>query len=53
MLNYITSSFVTLALVIDPIGLAPAFIAITQGLDAAQKRRLRCALRRLRPRFGS
>jgi multiple antibiotic resistance protein len=40
MLNYITSSFVTLALVIDPIGLAPAFIAITQGLDAAQKRSL-------------
>ncbi|WP_024507481.1 MarC family protein [Bradyrhizobium sp. ARR65] len=38
MLNYVTSSFVTLALVIDPIGLAPAFIAITQGLDVAQKR---------------
>jgi multiple antibiotic resistance protein len=40
MLNYVTSSFVTLALVIDPIGLAPAFIAITHGLDGAQKRSL-------------
>ena len=40
MLNYVTSSVVTLALVIDPIGLAPAFIAITQGLDYAQKRAL-------------
>ncbi len=38
MLNYVTSSFVTLALVIDPIGLAPTFIAITLGLDVAQKR---------------
>ncbi len=40
MLNYITSSFLTLVLVIDPIGLAPAFIALTQGFDAAQKRAL-------------
>jgi multiple antibiotic resistance protein len=40
MLNYVTSSFVTLALVIDPIGLAPAFIAITHGLDGAQERSL-------------
>lgn len=40
MLNYVTSSFVTLALVIDPIGLAPAFIALTQDLDAVQKRAL-------------
>jgi multiple antibiotic resistance protein len=40
MLNYVTSSFVTLVLVIDPIGLAPAFIALTQGLEAAQKRAL-------------
>jgi multiple antibiotic resistance protein len=40
MLNYVTSSFVTLALVIDPIGLAPAFIAIAHGLDGAQERSL-------------
>jgi multiple antibiotic resistance protein len=38
VLNYVTSAFVTLTVVIDPIGLAPAFIAITQGLNAAQKR---------------
>lgn len=40
MLNYVTSSFVTLMVVIDPIGLAPAFIALTQGLDRAEKRSL-------------
>jgi len=40
MLNYVTSSFVTLALVIDPVGLAPAFITITLGLDFVQKRSL-------------
>jgi multiple antibiotic resistance protein len=38
MLNYVTSSFVTLALVIDPIGLAPAFIAVTLGLSTTEKR---------------
>lgn len=38
VLNYVTSSFVTLTVVIDPIGLVPAFIALTLGLDAAQKR---------------
>jgi len=40
MLNYVTSSFVTLVLVIDPIGLAPAFIALTVGLEVTQKRAL-------------
>jgi MarC family membrane protein len=40
MVNYVTSSFVTLVLVIDPIGLAPAFIALTHDLDASQKRAL-------------
>ncbi len=40
MLNYVTSSFVTLALVIDPIGLAPTFIAIATGIDLAQRRAL-------------
>jgi MarC family membrane protein len=40
MLNYVTSSFVTLALVIDPIGIAPAFIAITHGIELAQRRAL-------------
>ena len=40
MVNYVTSSFVTLVLVIDPIGLAPAFIALAHDLDASQKRAL-------------
>jgi multiple antibiotic resistance protein len=40
MLNYVTSSFVTLALVVDPIGLAPSFIAVTYGLGSAEKRTL-------------
>ncbi len=40
MLNYVTSSFVTLTLVIDPIGIAPAFIAITHGIDLVQRRAL-------------
>jgi len=40
MLNFVTSSFVTLILVIDPIGIAPAFIAITHGLGLAEKRTL-------------
>lgn len=34
---YITA-FVTLFVVIDPIGMAPMFIALTRGMDAAQRR---------------
>ncbi len=30
--------FVTLFVVIDPIGLAPLFVALTQGMDAARRR---------------
>lgn len=40
MFNYVTSSLVTLVVVIDPIGLAPAFIALTLGLAPAEKRTL-------------
>jgi len=40
MLNHVISSFVTLILVIDPLGIAPAFVAITLGLDAGLKRTL-------------
>lgn len=36
---YITA-FVTLFVVIDPIGLAPIFIALTPGMDSAQRRRV-------------
>lgn len=37
------AAFVTLFVVIDPIGLAPVFVAVTQGMEA--QRRLRIALR--------
>lgn len=40
MLHYVTSCFVTLVVVIDPIGLAPAFLALTRGLARAEKRTL-------------
>ena len=36
---YVTA-FVTLFVVIDPIGLAPVFIALTPGMSAAQRRRI-------------
>lgn len=34
------TAFVTLFVVIDPIGLAPLFIALTAGMDAAARRRI-------------
>jgi multiple antibiotic resistance protein len=36
--DFIISAFVTLLLVVDPIGLAPAFIGVTNGLDASARR---------------
>ncbi|WP_111557506.1 MarC family protein [Paracoccus sediminilitoris] len=39
MAAYITA-FVTLFVIIDPIGLAPIFIALTLDMDAAQRRRI-------------
>jgi len=39
MATYITA-FVTLFVIIDPIGLAPIFIALTLDMDAAQRRRI-------------
>ncbi len=36
----ITTAFVTLFVVIDPIGLAPLFVALTQGMNAKQRRRI-------------
>jgi MarC family membrane protein len=32
--------FVTLFVIIDPVGLAPLFVALTQGQDAARRRRI-------------
>ena len=36
---YVTA-FVTLFVIIDPVGLAPLFVALTQGQDAARRRRV-------------
>ncbi len=38
--EFAVSALVTLFVVVDPIGLAPAFLAVTDGLDAKQRRRV-------------
>jgi multiple antibiotic resistance protein len=40
MLNDAITAFVTLFVVIDPIGLGPLFIALTQGATATERRRI-------------
>lgn len=37
---YLVTAFVTLFVVIDPIGLAPLFIALTRGISAQKRRRI-------------
>lgn len=37
---FLITAFVTMFVVIDPIGLAPLFVALTQGMPAAQRRRV-------------
>jgi MarC family membrane protein len=39
-LEFLISAFVTLLVVVDPIGLVPSFIAITQGLPARVQRQV-------------
>jgi multiple antibiotic resistance protein len=39
-LDYVISALVTLFVVVDPIGLAPTFIGITEGLSAALRRQV-------------
>ena len=38
--DVLISAFVTLLVVVDPIGLAPAFLAVTDGLSAAARRQV-------------
>jgi len=40
MLNESITAFVTLFVVIDPIGIGPLFIALTQGATSAERRRI-------------
>ena len=36
-LDYLISALVTLLVVVDPVGLTPAFLAVTQGLPAVAR----------------
>ena len=38
VLEYVISAFVTLAIVVDPVGLAPIFVGVTEGLPAPARR---------------
>ena len=40
MLNFVVSALVTLFVVVDPIGLVPAFIGITEGLSESLRRQV-------------
>ena len=40
MLNEAVTAFITFFVVIDPIGLAPLFVALTQGASSAARRRI-------------
>jgi multiple antibiotic resistance protein len=40
MLDLLVPAFVTLFVIIDPIGLSPLFIALTQGMTAAERERV-------------
>jgi multiple antibiotic resistance protein len=39
-LDYLVSAVVTLLVVVDPVGLTPAFLAVTQGLSGAARKRI-------------
>jgi multiple antibiotic resistance protein len=39
-LDYLVSALVTLLIVVDPVGLAPTFLAVTQGMSAAHRRQV-------------
>jgi multiple antibiotic resistance protein len=48
--EFLAATFVTLFVLIDPVGLAPLFVALTQGMDRAERRAV--ALRALAIAFG-
>ncbi|MGB6349211.1 MAG: MarC family protein, partial [Pseudolabrys sp.] len=37
-IEFLISAFVTLAVVVDPIGLVPSYLAVTQGLPKSARR---------------
>src|ERR1700730_16232300 len=39
-LDFLVSAFVTLFVVVDPLGLVPAFLALTQGMKARARRQV-------------
>src|SRR5258708_31264390 len=39
-LDYLVSALVTLLVVVDPVGLTPTFLAVTQGLPAPARQRI-------------
>ena len=39
-LDFLVTALVTLLVVIDPVGLAPTFLAVTDGMSAAERRRV-------------
>jgi multiple antibiotic resistance protein len=39
-LDYLVSALVTLLVVVDPVGLTPAFLAVTQGLSGPARKRI-------------
>jgi multiple antibiotic resistance protein len=39
-LDYLISALVTLLIVVDPVGLAPTFLAVTQGMSTAHRRQV-------------
>jgi multiple antibiotic resistance protein len=40
LLDYLVSAFVTLLVVVDPVGLAPTFLAVTHGLPARSRKQI-------------
>ena len=38
--TFYISAFVTMFVIIDPVGLTPVFVALTQGMDARERRRI-------------